>query len=89
MTSRRLNRKTDVDRRIRRIPISLSLEIARFRDLVARSIDLPRSGKLGIVAENAAKGRRDGGERRETNSKSKATMLERKKRRRDLRKCVR
>lgn len=73
MTSRRLNRKTDVDRRIRRIPISLSLEIARFRDLVARSIDLPRSGKLGIVAENAAKGRRDGGERRETNSKSKAT----------------
>lgn len=60
MTSRRLNRKTGVDRRIRRIPISLSLEIARFRDLVARSIDLPRSGKLGIVAGNAAKGRRDG-----------------------------
>lgn len=51
MTSRRLNRKTDVDRRIRRIPISLSLEIARFRDLVARSIDLPRSGKLGIVGK--------------------------------------
>lgn len=60
MTSRRLNRKTGVDRRIRRIPISLSLEIARFRDLVARSIDLPRSGKLGIVAGTAAKGRRDG-----------------------------
>lgn len=61
MTSRRLNGKTGVDprRRITRIPISLSLEIARFRDLVARSIDL-RSGKLGIVAGNAAKGRRDG-----------------------------
>lgn len=59
MTSRRLNGKTGVDPR-RRIPISLSLEIARFRDLVARSIDLPRSGKLGIVAGNAAKGRRDG-----------------------------
>lgn len=62
MTSRRLNGKTGVDprRRITRIPISLSLEIARFRDLVARSIDLPRSGKLGIVAGTAAKGRRDG-----------------------------
>lgn len=56
MTSRRLNRKTGVDPR-RRIRSRFL-----FRDLAARSIDLPISGKVGIVGGNAAKGGRDRGE---------------------------